>query len=193
MHTENGILKANPIFGIEGTTATDKCPELQDLLVLSHSVEHNVIALNKLQTAEYSRHQVRRRLKQVEEELNSIYQLLEKSSFKPKYLYSYSSELELLEGQKILVELGVKVTQYIEIEDPGTNDLCWLILISLIKRGEFNLSHMGFNEQQKRQVSSNARDDLLSSKEQVANMYKALLYKLLDLALNSIDHKGSDF
>jgi len=40
-----------------------------------------------------------------------------------------------LEGQKILVELGVKITQYIESEDPIAKDLCWLILISLTKRG----------------------------------------------------------
>jgi hypothetical protein len=29
------------------------------------------------------------------------------------------------------------------------NDVCWLILISLAKRGEFSLSHMAFNEKEK--------------------------------------------
>lgn len=97
-----------------------------------------------------------------------------------------------MEGQRILVELGVKITQYIESEDPITNDLCWLILISLIKRSELHLNHMGFNDRQKKQLQSNTLDDLLQLKEEVANMFKAFLYKLLDLALNSIDHKGSD-
>ena len=36
VHTEEGILKTNPIFGIEGTKSTDKCQELQDLLALSN-------------------------------------------------------------------------------------------------------------------------------------------------------------
>jgi hypothetical protein len=40
-----------------------------------------------------------------------------------------------MKGQKILVELGLKITKYIEIEDPVINDIGWLILISLIKRG----------------------------------------------------------
>lgn len=52
---------------------------------------------------------------------------------------------------------------------------------------------MGFNEKQKRDIQSNKLDDLLIFKQEVANMYKAFLYKLLDLALNSINHKGSDY
>lgn len=52
---------------------------------------------------------------------------------------------------------------------------------------------MGFNDRQKKQLQSNSLDEVLQFKEEVANMFKAFLYKLLDLALNSIDHKGSDF
>lgn len=33
-----------------------------------------------------------------------------------------------------MVELGMKITKYFEIEDPDINDIAWLILISLIKR-----------------------------------------------------------
>ena len=52
---------------------------------------------------------------------------------------------------------------------------------------------MGFNEKQKKDIQSNKLDDFLTLKQEVANMYKAFLYKLLDLALNSINHKGSDY
>lgn len=48
IHTEVGILKTNPIFGIEETKSTDKCNELRDLLSISHSVEQNFILLNKV-------------------------------------------------------------------------------------------------------------------------------------------------
>lgn len=56
VHTEDGILKTNPIFGMEGTTSNDKCPELQDILSFSEDVEQNVITLNKLQTDDGSRY-----------------------------------------------------------------------------------------------------------------------------------------
>lgn len=52
---------------------------------------------------------------------------------------------------------------------------------------------MGFNDKQKKQIANNEFDDLLTFKQEVANMYKVFLYKLLDNALNSIDHKGSDY
>jgi hypothetical protein len=58
----------------------------------------------------------------------------------------------------------MKITEYIEIEDPAINDICWLILISLIKRGEFNLNHIGFNEKQKKQILSNQLDTYLQKK-----------------------------
>jgi len=106
-------------------------------------------------------------------------------------LYKYESESSLIKGQKILVELGMRLTQYFQIQDPSINDLCWLILISLIKRGEFSLSHMGFNDKQKKNIE-NRNLEGLHEKEEVAIMYKLLLYKLLDLSLNSLRHKGSD-
>lgn len=52
---------------------------------------------------------------------------------------------------------------------------------------------MGFNDKQKKQITNNEFDKLLVFKQEVANMYKVFLYKLLDNALNSIDHKGSDY
>ena len=52
---------------------------------------------------------------------------------------------------------------------------------------------MGFNDRQKKQLQSNSLDEMLQYKEEVANMFKGFLYKLLDLAINSINHKGSDF
>lgn len=48
VHTELGVLKAAPIFVIEETNAEQKCPELQELLTISQTVEQNVFLLNKL-------------------------------------------------------------------------------------------------------------------------------------------------
>ena len=52
-------------------------------------------------------------------------------------------------------------SRYFEIEDPVLNDICWLILISLIKRDESSLSHMGFNDKQKKFITKNNLDSHL--------------------------------
>lgn len=52
---------------------------------------------------------------------------------------------------------------------------------------------MGFNDQQRKLLQTNKKDSLLIFKEEVGSMFKVFLYKLLDLALNCIDHKGSDY
>ena len=77
-------------------------------------MEQNVITLNKEQGDVGARYSIRRLIKEIEEDLSSIYQLLEKTYFSPSFLYNYSSEMGLLEGQKILVEFGMKLTQYVE-------------------------------------------------------------------------------
>ena len=40
---------------------------------------------------------------------------------------------------------------------------------------------------------NNRIDKLLAFKEEIALIYKVFLYRLLDIALNSIDHKGSEY
>ena len=64
-------------------------------------------------------------------------------------IYSYSSEKELLKAQKIFIELGLKTVSYLEEEDVLINELCWQILIALIRRGEFLLAHIGFDQKEK--------------------------------------------
>lgn len=92
-----------------------------------------------------------------------------------------------------MVELGMKITKYFEIEDPDINDIAWLILISLIKRSEFNLSHMGFQEKQKKLISNRIIDEPLTEKLKIGSIYKMFLYKLLNLSLNSLNRKGSEY
>jgi len=71
-----------------------------------------MIALNKLESDEGPRRQIKDLKTVIGQELQNIYSLLEKTSNPPYFLYTYGSEKELLEGQKILVELGMKITNY---------------------------------------------------------------------------------
>lgn len=50
-------------------------------------------------------------------------------------LYSYANPKELIEAQKILIEIGEKIANYVEEDDQMIGELCWLILIALLKRG----------------------------------------------------------
>jgi hypothetical protein len=64
VHTEVGILKTQPLFGVE-QTSSQHCPELQQILSISADVELNIIELNKLEAEEGPRSEV----KQVKQEI----------------------------------------------------------------------------------------------------------------------------
>ena len=54
-----------------------------------------------------------------------------------------------MKAQKIFIDLGHKILSYLEEEDVLINELCWQILIALVKRGEFLLAHIGFDQEEK--------------------------------------------
>jgi hypothetical protein len=87
----------------------------------------------------------------------------------------------------------MKISKYFEIEDPAINDVTWLILLSLLKRSEFSLSHMGFQERQKRAIEGRTTDRALLEKLRIAGIYRLFLHRLLALALDSLNHKGSEY
>jgi hypothetical protein len=191
VHTEAGILRTAPIFAEED--AAQKCEELQELVAIGEAVEQNVFLLNKLESDEGSSQEIRRVKVAIEADLERVFHLLERSALPPSFLYRYNSAGELLQGQKVLVELGMKATKYFEIEDPVINDIAWLILISLLKRTEFSLSHMGFQERQKRAIEGRTTERGLTEKLRIAGIYKMFMYKLLGLALSSLNRKGSEY
>ena len=69
----------------------------------------------------------------------------------------------------------------------------WLILLSLLKRTEFSLSHMGFHERQKRAIEARSIDRALNEKLRIASIYRLFMHRLLALALDSLNRKGSDY
>lgn len=98
-----------------------------------------------------------------------------------------------MKAQKIFIDLGHKTLNYLEEEDVMINDLCWQILISLIKRGEFLLAHIGFDQNQKEKIKNKEIDKKLNFKIEVAIMYKEFVYKLLDLAFKALNVKGLEY
>lgn len=81
--------------------------------------------------------------------MERIVEILKTSSKESIIFFSYSSEKSLIRAQKILIDLGHKTLNYLEEEDVMINELCWQILIALIRRGEFLLAHIGFDSNEK--------------------------------------------
>ena len=46
----------------------------------------------------------------------------------------------------------MQILNYFEEEDPVINELCWGILIALLRRGEFMLCYVGFEEKEKTMI-----------------------------------------
>ena len=108
--------------------------------------------LNDLETSDGDHFEIRLTKKELERDLEGIVGLLERTSYAPRLLYKYGSELEVVKGQNALLKVGMRVSEYLEIEDPVINDMCWLILTALVRRSEFGLHHMGFSHSQQQLI-----------------------------------------
>lgn len=71
-------------------------------------------------------------------------------------------------------------------------ELCWLVLIALIKRGEFRLSNIGFNERERKEIEDGKISKYTKKKVEVALQFQQFMYKLLKIALESLNYKGSE-
>ena len=54
--------------------------------------------------------------------------------------------MELIKGERTLIDFAFKVLQFLHEDIADLNELCWQILTAIIKRGEFKLSHMGYSK-----------------------------------------------
>lgn len=118
--------------------------------------------------------------------------MLEHSSDSLVLFFKYRSQEELLKAQKVLIEIALKTSEYLQEEDPLINDLCWLTLTALCRRGEFSLEFIGFSELNKRELQEGSITPELKYKIEVGHMFVAYLNKMLELALNSLNLKGGE-
>jgi len=88
--------------------------------------------------------------------INNIYTLLEnllellKQTNKESVLsYTYANHSDLMKGQRFLIFFAFKVIAYIKEDIAYLKEICWQILIAIMRRGEFKLAHMEFNEEEK--------------------------------------------
>lgn len=76
-------------------------------------------------------------------------EILSSSSKESKLMFIYQDESSLLKGQRGMIEIGKRIRSLLDEDKDDIAENCWRLLISLIKRAEISLNHMGFTQKQK--------------------------------------------
>ena len=90
-------------------------------------------------------------------------------------MYTYSNTEDLMKGQRFLIYFATKVVSYIREDIAYLQEMCWQILIAILRRGEFNLSHMGFNNDEKQMLTNNVKNNHIKFKNEISIKYIELL------------------
>lgn len=64
-------------------------------------------------------------------------------------IYVYAHEKDFKQGQITLLEVGLQLLGYLEDEDNTIRENCWRALISLMSRGEFDLTRMTLSAEER--------------------------------------------
>jgi len=75
---------------------------------------------------------------------------------------------------------------YIREERTDISEISWTILTTILKRGEFKLSHLGFSKADKDNIDRNSIGEELGMKIEVGVKYQELLNHLLKETLKSL-------
>ena len=149
------------------------------LIKIGEEVEASVEALDKLQSDTAPGFESRKLKVNIEKHLEDLVVLLEKSEKESMIFFYYSSEEDLHRAQETFISLGFKIINYLEEEDSLINELCWQILIALIRRGEFLLAHIGFDQHERDKIQKKKLDKQLENRIEIALTYFEFLRKLL--------------
>ena len=114
-------------------------------------------------------------------------EILLRSDKESKLMFVYQDEKALLKGQRSLIALGFKIKALLHEEREQIEDISWYLLIALVRRAEFNLTYMGFNNSQVEECLSGKASEFLIRKKEVALSYYALLVELLHTTLVSLE------
>ena len=70
-----------------------------------------------------------------------------------------------MEGQRLMIDVGFKTLAYINQRiHQEVEELCWQILLLLLKRGEFALINIGYNKEQRNKILNNQADENVKAK-----------------------------
>lgn len=79
-----------------------------------------------------------------------------------------------------MIDVGFKTIAYIKQRiHQEVEELCWQILLLLLKRGELQLINIGFSKAQKNKILNNTVDEVVKAKIDIAIQYLELMNALL--------------
>lgn len=101
-------------------------------------------------------------------------ELLSQSSKESRLTFSYKDEKELLKGQTVLIDLGFKILEFMDEDREDIANDCWLLLSTLIKRGELTLAMIGYSKSQQ-ESAKNEPSSFLKRKHKISLKYQQLM------------------
>lgn len=114
--------------------------------------------------------------------------ILVTSSKETQFTFLYHDEKSLLKGQKGLIEISKRVRSLLDEDIEWIAPNCWLLLIALMRRGEFSLANIGFKQSEIESILTGKPSDFVQSKKEVALSYYILLVDLLQRTLKSLEN-----
>lgn len=126
-------------------------------------------------------------MENVKKKLKQQREILLRSDKESKLMFVYQDEKALLKGQRSLIALGFRVRCLLNEEREEVEDICWQLLITLVKRAEFDLAYIGFTKAEVDECLSGKASEFLIRKKEVAISYHTLLVDLLHTTLQSLE------
>lgn len=170
--TESGHKKSAPL--IMGKSSNPKVKELvalyDELKDLSEGFE--TVPTNLKSDPSYM----------VKIRLDSLNKLLNETNKVSSKVFTFKTLDDMMKTQELFIKIGHLLANSYEKVDNISEKIYYSCLTSLLKRGEFDLSSLGFDQQ----LTKNQ----LESKKKMGLRYQKLLYKLLSLVFDDLEQKG---
>jgi hypothetical protein len=179
VRTEKGILESSPVFG--DTSSSHVPEELVELERLSNEIQNQFIKVSQLSL------KGKDWVAEVNKRITRMRAILASSSKESALMFIYQDEQALLRGQRGIIEIGKRIRSLLDEDKEDIAPNCWDLLITLVKRAEFSLTHIGFLPQQISAYQAGKVSDHLARKKEVALSYHILLVDLLQRTLKSLE------
>lgn len=170
--TEKGHKKSAP--AIMGKTNN---ANVKELVRLSNDLKN--LYFQKDNSYEHHRSTIEYNIKN---RLGAIREILVESDKVSSQIFIYKTMDEMIRTQQLLLEIGKLLCSSYEKLDPSMEEVFFSCITQLLKRGEFDLSSLCFEE--------GLTKKQLELKKKVGLNYQRLLYKLLDNIFNDLEQKG---
>ena len=122
--------------------------------------------------------------------LISIANLLKESIKTSTYIYEYDSKAAKIKGQEILIDLGTHCISFVDTSHFDIKAHYYEILIGLFRRGELDLTQIGFTDIQN-EKDKQSKQEL--KKKETGTKYQEFIYKSLQYWIDKLSRKAEDF